>query len=134
MEILINIDVPHLERAIRFYQNGVGLQLQRRLFDNTVAEMHGAAAALYLIQQAEGSAPNPRSLAARSYERHWTPVHLDFVVDDMARATGQAITAGATLESAVQAFAWGQLATLSDPFGHGFCFIRWFDQGYARNI
>jgi uncharacterized glyoxalase superfamily protein PhnB len=56
----------------------------------------------------------------RRYRRHWTPVHLDFVVDDVWAAVQRALNAGAKLEGEVQCHPWGYLGTMSDPFGHGF--------------
>jgi hypothetical protein len=44
MDILINIDVPDLPQAIRFYELAAGLRLCRKLFDGTVAEMVGTSA------------------------------------------------------------------------------------------
>lgn len=131
MKILINIDVPDLEHAVRFYREAIGLHLERRLFGDTVAEMSGTPSPIYLMRKPEGTAPFLQALSARSYERHWTPVHLDFLVDDLQSAIDQAIKAGATLETSPQLFEWGKIATLSDPFGHGLCFIQWAGKGYA---
>jgi predicted enzyme related to lactoylglutathione lyase len=132
--MLINIDVPNLERAIRFYEAAVGLTLHRRLFADTVAEMHGAPIPIYLLQQAEGTAPFPGAHAGRSYEGHWTPVHLDFVVNNIETAIADARKAGATLETELQSYTWGRLANLRDPFGNGFCFLQWSGSGYTEII
>ena len=35
-----------------------------------------------------------------------------------------AIGAGAVLEGAPRDYLWGRIATLSDPFGHGFCLMQ----------
>ena len=130
MDTLINIDVPNLDQAIRFYEEAVGLRLNRRLFGNTVAEMIGAPAPIYLITRPEGSFPTPSPGLARAYKRHWTPVHLDFVVDNLESAIQKAEQAGAKLELAPQSFDWGRLASLSDPFGHGLCLLQWSGGGY----
>ncbi|MFC0133761.1 VOC family protein [Massilia eurypsychrophila] len=45
-------------------------------------------------------------------------------------AVQQALTAGAQLEAAVTVHAWGRLALMADPFGHGFCFVQFSAQGY----
>jgi predicted enzyme related to lactoylglutathione lyase len=128
LEVLINIDVPDLDAGIRFYETALGMQLQRKLFSGTVAELNGGGARICLLQKSEGSIA--AGSAQRSYERHWTPVHLDFVVDDLASAVDRAVRAGAQLESGPRAFAWGSLATLADPFGHGLCLIQWKGRGY----
>jgi predicted enzyme related to lactoylglutathione lyase len=64
------------------------------------------------------------------YQRHWTPLHLDFVVKRIGPAVDRAVQAGAKLEKGPESFAWGSLATLSDPFGHGICLVEWKGRGY----
>jgi predicted enzyme related to lactoylglutathione lyase len=66
----------------------------------------------------------------RSYDRHWTPVHLDFVVDDIGAAIVRSVAAGARLEREPQDEPYGRLALLADPFGHGFCLIEFNVRGY----
>ena len=130
MEALINIDVPDLEAAIEFYERATELKLGRRLFEGTVAELTGASVRILLLQKETGSSPVPGASLLRDYRRHWTPVHLDFVVPDVEAATRSAIAAGARLEGPVQSFVWGRQACLSDPFGHGFCLLQWQGAGY----
>lgn len=130
VETLINIDVPDLEAAIEFYQCATGLKFRRRLFEGTVAELTGASAKILLLQKQTGSSPAPGASLPRDYRRHWTPVHLDLVVPDIEAATEKAVAAGAKLEGQVQSFVWGRQACLSDPFGHGFCFLEWRRGGY----
>jgi len=55
---------------------------------------------------------------------------LDFIVGDVAAAVARASAAGATLEGEIQTFRWGRLAVMSDPFGHGFCFLQFVGKGY----
>jgi predicted enzyme related to lactoylglutathione lyase len=66
----------------------------------------------------------------RRYERHWTPVHLDIVVDDIERALPRALKAGAKLEHDIRAASYGKIAILADPFGHGLCLIQFLGRGY----
>lgn len=134
MEALINIDVPDLERAIRFYEDGLGLRLSRKLFSGTVAEMSGASSPIHLLEKREGSTPGSTQIQRRAYSRHWTPVHIDFVVDDLDNAIARATNAGAQLEAGPQTFEWGRLAALSDPFGHGLCLIQWSAKGYDAAV
>ena len=131
-EILINIDVSDLEQAIEFYQNAAGLRLGRRLFDGTVAEMLGASSSIYLLARQPGSSAGSHVSQTRDYRRHWTPVHLDFVVEDIEAAIDKALLAGAKLECEARSFVWGCLATLSDPFGNGICFVQWQGRGYGE--
>lgn len=115
MQVMVNIDVDDLERAIEFYGNALGLRLGRRLFDGTVAEMLGASSRIYLTAKPAGSAATPRASPVRDYRRHWTPVHLDFEVENVSAAVERALAAGARIEGDIQSFSWGRQATLSDP-------------------
>ncbi len=128
MQILINIDVPDLARAIDFYRDALGLKLSRLLFGGTVAEMAGAACPIYLLQEQEGS--TAAATEPRRYARHRTPLHLDFAVENLEEAVARAQHAGATLESGPTRHRWGRIATLADPFGHGFCLLQWTGRGY----
>lgn len=127
--LLVNIDVDDLGRAIAFYTQAFALKIGRR-FGTAGVELIGANANLYLLVKAAGTRAASTADAQRRYARHWTPVHLDFVVADVDAATKRAQDAGATLEDAVETHSWGRIAHLADPFGHGFCLIQFSDQGY----
>jgi catechol 2,3-dioxygenase-like lactoylglutathione lyase family enzyme len=130
--LLVNIDVDDLEKATRFYCDGIGLKVGRR-FDGWT-ELVGAAAPLYLLPKAAGTPISPASGGKRDYARHWTPVHLDFVVPDIRAALARALAAGATLESDVTTHAYGKLALLADPFGNGFCLMEFTGGGYDEIV
>jgi uncharacterized glyoxalase superfamily protein PhnB len=101
-----------------------------RRFGDSGAELLGASSALYLLEKPEGTAACSAPASARHYSRHWTPVHLDFVVPDIHEACARAQAAGATPERALQTHAWGHIAVFADPFGHGFCLIQFLNRGY----
>jgi catechol 2,3-dioxygenase-like lactoylglutathione lyase family enzyme len=128
MSLLVNIDVDDLEKGTRFYCDGLGLKVGRR-FDGWI-ELVGSSSPLYLLPKPAGSAISPADDQKRDYARHWTPVHLDFVVPDIGEALRRALIAGATLERDVTNHAYGRLALLSDPFGNGFCLIEFRGRGY----
>jgi predicted enzyme related to lactoylglutathione lyase len=128
MNLLVNIDVADLEKATRFYCEALGLRVGRR-FDGSV-ELLGAEAPIYLLENAANTPVSSMTDAVRSYERHWTPVHLDFAVTDLLRAVARAKAAGALLERDIEANPWGRIATFSDPFGNGFCLLEFTGRGY----
>jgi predicted enzyme related to lactoylglutathione lyase len=134
MEMLINIDVADLEKALVFYRDALGLRLERRLFDGSVVEMSGASSKIHLLAKPGGSTAAMQAGILRSYRRHWTPVHLDFEVEDVERAVGRTVACGAILEGEIQSFNWGRMATLSDPFGHGFCLVQLVGRGYGEVV
>lgn len=127
MTVLINIDVPALAPAVAFYTEAFDLIVSRRFGDGG-AELSGWPAAVYLLEKPAGTigaAGRPRD-----YGRHWTPVHLDVVVEDVDAAVERALAAGAVLEQAARTHAWGRIAILADPFGHGLCLIQFLGRGY----
>lgn len=134
MQLLINIDVDDLQRAVTFYTGALDMRVTRYLFDGSVAELTGAACRIHLLEKPVGTLPSPDAVATRDYRRHWTPVHLDFVVEDIAVALARAVAAGAVLEGQIEAFIWGRQAVFSDPFGHGFCLIQFTGEGYAAVV
>jgi predicted enzyme related to lactoylglutathione lyase len=127
MDLLINVDVPNLAEGVDFYGRAFGLTVSRRLGDEAV-ELSGLPVRLYLLQKADGSigAGGDR----RRYDRHWTPVHIDLVVDDIEAALARALAAGARAETEIRIDAWGKIIVLSDPFGNGFCLIQFLGRGY----
>lgn len=127
--LLVNIDVPDLERGIEFYTAAFGLHVGRRLGADFV-ELLGAQAPVYLLRTQTGSVPFAGAVVRREYTRHWTPVHLDFIVDDLEVAMQRALMAGATQESEPSEHAYGRLVLLSDPFGHGVCLLQFNERGY----
>ena len=92
--------------------------------------MLGASSPVYLLCKAQGSAASDAAPVTRDYTRHWTPVHLDFVVADLAAAIARAEAAGAVREGDVHTARWGRIATLADPFGNGFCLLEFLNRGY----
>ena len=131
MRTLVNIDVPELQAGIRFYEAALGLVLSR-VIEPDIAEMHGASSVVYLLEKQAGSSASSRAGETRSYARHWTPVHVDFVVEDAEAASARAIAAGAVRESEAVEWRGSKCITLSDPFGNGFCFIE-FAEGTYRS-
>lgn len=127
--LLINIDVPDLAAAERFYTRALGLIAARR-FDDDIVELTGCEAPIYLIAKRAGTTIGPNGGDFRRYNRHWTPVHLDFSVADLDDAVRQAVAAGAVQEGETLDLPYGRQAMFADPFGNGFCLIEFNAQGY----
>jgi predicted enzyme related to lactoylglutathione lyase len=128
VDLLVNIDVPELDRALAFYTRALGLTVGRRFGEDGV-ELLGGVARIYLLPRAAGTTPAPAA-RPRNYARHWTPVHLDFVVPDVDAAVERAVDAGAKVDEPAQDRTWGRIAILADPFGHGFCLLQFSERGY----
>jgi predicted enzyme related to lactoylglutathione lyase len=129
LSVLANIDVDNLAQAVEFYCSALELHVGRR-FGSSAVELSGASTAIYLLEKPAGTTASPTSPARREYSRHWTPVHLDFVVPELLPALARAQNAGARLEGQVRTFNWGRIAAMADPFGHGFCLIEFLGRGY----
>lgn len=131
MTVLINIDVPDTESGARFYGAAFGLKVGRR-FGEDFVELLGWPVPVYLLAKKAGTVGAGGDL--RRYSRHWTPCHLDVVVDDVDAAVERAVAAGATVEVPAKDAAYGRIAMLGDPFGHGFCLLQFSVQGYDALI
>jgi predicted enzyme related to lactoylglutathione lyase len=115
----VAVDVADLDRAIAFYTGAVGLTLDAIRWPGAWAQLDAAGTRVHLMVTSE-----------REYVRHWTPVHLDFIVANLDAATAQACAGGGVLERELQVHPWGRMANLADPFGNGFDLIAFHGRGY----
>jgi catechol 2,3-dioxygenase-like lactoylglutathione lyase family enzyme len=129
IQLLVNIDVPDLDAATKFYVEAFGFRVGRRMGGAGI-ELLGAGVPLYLLPKPAGSPAAETTSAQRSYLRHWTPLHLDLAVPDVAAARARALAAGATAEGETSEHVWGRMARLADPYGHGVCLIEFRGRGY----
>lgn len=129
LELRVCIDVPDLEKGIAFFTQGIGLRVGRRL-GGKWAELLGATSPIDLLAVPAGTLASSRLTQKRDYDRHWTPVHLDFAVKDLDAAVARAVAAGAVLERDIKVRPWGRMANLADPFGNGVCLLEFTSSGY----
>jgi catechol 2,3-dioxygenase-like lactoylglutathione lyase family enzyme len=122
MRCAVTIDVPSLDDGLRFYRDALGLvEVARPIATYAILECGGVQVGL--MEKRAGSSPAKGSGEVRRYERHWTPVHIDFHVDDFERVLAAALSADAICEQKFEGGARPPVAFCSDPFGHGFCII-----------
>jgi len=121
-KISISIDVPDLPRAVDFYSAALDCKKVR---DQSATSVVLAAEniEIWLLEKKSGTNPLKDNPATRGYERHWTPIHLDFLITDVAGAVARIVEAGGTHEGGEKG-EWGEIAFCADPFGNGFCVIR----------
>ena len=124
----------HFGTAVCFWQRKTAFGLRvARVLDHDVAELVGGSSVIYLLQKDAGSSCAHSTTESRRYTRHWTPVHLDFVVEDLHEATKQVIDAGAVRESECIEWRGSKCITFSDPFGNGFCLIEFDGETYRSD-
>jgi predicted enzyme related to lactoylglutathione lyase len=123
LEVHVYIEIDDLERGVQFYADGLGLRVLRRLTPRWV-ELAGAQMPIHLLARPELTFETGEHVLAKDFARHWTPVHLDFVVDDLEAAIKRAVQAGAALERRADHPGFWRLAALADPFGNGFDLIE----------
>lgn len=121
--IEICIDVPDMARGIRFYADAFGFSKISEPYPG-VSVLKAGTATITMLEKSEGSKPSPNTKDVRRYDRHWTPVHLDFHVDDLTAALDKAVSAGATKEEFFENPEHGSIAFCADPFGNGFCLLE----------
>ena len=122
MKYSVSIDVPRLDDGLRFYRDGLGFAEIARPVP-TYAILECGNAQIGLIEKPAGSKPAKASDEVRRYERHWTPVHVDFHVDDFEAFLARAVKAGAQCEQKFEVVGRPPIAFCSDPFGNGFCVV-----------
>jgi catechol 2,3-dioxygenase-like lactoylglutathione lyase family enzyme len=122
MNYTVTIDVPQLDEGLKFYRDALGLAEVSRPVATYVVLKCGSAK-IGLIEKRQGTTPAKGSDDVRRYERHWTPVHIDFHVDDFEGVLAKALNAGATCEQKFEGGTRPPVAFCSDPFGNGFCII-----------
>src|SRR5205085_10565287 len=129
IEVHAYIEVADLERGIAFYCDGLGLTLKRRLRPSWV-ELAGANLPIFLLGARTPIAELGATRIERNFARHWTPVHLDFIVPDLDAAVARLTGLGATLDRELQQRDYGRMANMADPFGNGFDLIEFSGSGY----
>ena len=129
LEVHAYIDVADLERGIAFYCDGLGLAVKRRL-SPTWVELSGANLPIFLLGRRASTADLGGTQIRRDFRRHWTPVHLDFIVPDIDAAVVRLTALGATLDRPIQPAEYGRMANMADPFGNGFDLIEFSGSGY----
>jgi catechol 2,3-dioxygenase-like lactoylglutathione lyase family enzyme len=118
MKLEICIDVDDVDRAVRFYGRGLGLSVVEH--QREWAQVKLGEQTFWIMQIGDG----PSGPIVRDYRRHWTPVHLDFLVDDIDGAVARALAAGGRLDREIQrqrepGGKHVDVANLSDPAGNG---------------
>ena len=118
----ISIDVPELEAGLAFYQAVFRFEEVARPFD-TMAVLNAGNASICVHGKHEGSESSAASGEPRRYARHWTPVHLDFHVENLMPIVDKITEAGGQIEQLLLDQGPRPVAFCSDPFGNGFCVI-----------
>jgi len=122
MRYSVTIDVPKLDEGLRFYRDALGLaEIARPVPTYVILDCGGTQ--IGLIEKPAGSVPAKGADDLRRYERHWTPVHIDFHVEAFEPVLAKVLAAGATCEQKFEGGKHPPIAFCSDPFGHGFCIV-----------
>jgi predicted enzyme related to lactoylglutathione lyase len=130
-EVHVYIEIDDLQRGIGFYVDGLGMRVNRRLTERWV-ELEGAQVPIHLLARPEPEFQTGEHVLRKDFARHWTPVHLDFVVHDLEAAVERAVRAGATVERRVEHPGLWRLAALADPFGNGIDLITDPEAAYEK--
>lgn len=122
MHYMATIDVPSLAEGLRFYRDAMGMEEVARPIES-YAILQCGPTKLGLMEKRAGSKPADGSDDVRHYDRHWTPVHIDFHVDDFEDFLAKTLAAGAICEKRFDRNGRPPIAFCSDPFGNGFCVL-----------
>jgi predicted enzyme related to lactoylglutathione lyase len=119
-QVSVSIDVDDIEQAVSFYTDALECGAKSVYSDQWVVLQCGGLD-IHLLKKEVGT------LGAggeqRHFGRHWTPVHLDFGVDDIDEAMQRVKRSGGSVDDFAHSEA-ADIAHCADPFGNGFCVIR----------
>src|SRR5947209_2272571 len=101
VEVHAHIHGAGLERGIAFFWYGLNLTLRRRLSPGWV-DPAGANLAIFLLGNHKPTANLGATQIQRDFTRHWTPVHLDFIVPELDAAVARLTGLGATLDRPIR--------------------------------
>ncbi len=122
IKISVSIDVSNLKQAETFYIEALGCKkLRDQGADMVVLATDNCD--IYLQEKEAGTKPLVSSAVVRDYERHWTPVHLDFLTENIDEVVKKIVQLGGLHEGG-ESGDWGSIAHCADPFGNGFCVIN----------
>jgi predicted enzyme related to lactoylglutathione lyase len=122
VKISVSIDISNLKEAETFYVEALGCKKVRDQGD-TMSVLCVQNADIYLQEKKSGTNPLRLGDAVRDYKRHWTPIHLDFLCDNIDELVSKVVDFGGSCEG-VNSGDWGSIAYCADPFGNGFCIIN----------
>jgi predicted enzyme related to lactoylglutathione lyase len=122
MKVTVSIDVPSIEEGLKFFGEVFGFAETSRPHPG-YATISSGDTTIGLLAKPAGTIPAKGSKDVRTYERHWTPVHIDFRVEDFDATLKKALDAGAKSEQVHRVSGYPPVAFCSDPFGHGFCIV-----------
>lgn len=118
-KVLISVDVGDLNQAESFYVDALGCEFVKKPYPRMTVVSAGGVE-IWLVEKPVASSPFPGSDPVRTYERHWTPVHMDFCVHDIEGTLSQIVEHHGSYETGEK----GKWAFCADPFGNGFCLIK----------
>ena len=121
IKLSISIDVSDLKQAENFYIEALGCKKLRDQGGMSVISVDNCD--IYLQEKAAGTKAIPSEEIERSYSRHWTPVHIDFLAENVDEIVKRVLKLGGKHEGG-ESGDWGSIAYCSDPFGNGFCVIN----------
>lgn len=121
VRISVSIDVSNMDKGVLFYTKALGCEELRR--GPEISKLATENSDIYLLEKEQGSNPLLKGTAVRKFERHWTPVHLDFVVPNIESKLALIQEFGGLHEGS-ESGDWGSIAFCADPFGNGFCLVQ----------
>lgn len=122
IKISVSIDVSNLKQAEAFYVEALGCKKIRDQGSEMVV-LGTENCDIYLQEKEAGSKPVESSEIVREYARHWTPVHLDFLTENVDEVVDKVLQFGGSHEGG-ESGDWGSIAFCADPYGNGFCIIN----------
>ena len=118
--VSVSIDVANVVDAVEFYTQALECSQKKEYSESwVVVEFDGLD--IHLLKREAGS--QGAGGEKRHFNRHWTPVHLDFGVANVKEAAKRVEVHGGLVEE-IKTSEQADIAHCADPYGNGFCLIR----------
>jgi predicted enzyme related to lactoylglutathione lyase len=118
--VSVSIDVSNIAIATDFYLQALGCVFKTK-YSESWAVVSIAGVDIHFLERDAGTIAGGEQ--KRHYERHWTPVHLDFGVENVEPVLALVKEFGGSVENFITGDT-ADIAHCADPFGNGFCLIR----------
>jgi len=92
IKISVSIDVSNLKKDETFYMEALGCKKVRDQGSMVVLSVENSH--IYLQEKEGGTKPLKSSDVVRNYDRHWTPIHLDFLSDKVDEIVAKVVELG----------------------------------------
>ncbi|WP_444927095.1 VOC family protein [Microbulbifer sp. TRSA002] len=97
IKLSVSIDVSNIKQAENFYIEALGCKKLRDQGGMSVISVENCD--IYLQEKEARSVAVPTETVERNYSRHWTPVHIDFLAENVDEIVKRIVKLGESMKA-----------------------------------